>query len=506
MSQKETEKLESWLTARGLRANPFQRWSADHDQDLPRYFVDMGGFDEVLRARGPCIVFAQRGCGKTAQRQMLAAQCQPGSPSSDLLAIPYTYSSFGPLLERANEDLDDVGTMDHVAALLAKAIRIVSRVEHGRQSSSQGTPTAAGVSKELAELERRLAPYLPHATGEVATSIRGLGALEAIQRFGELVHELGIETCVVLVDGIDESPKTAGRPAETAAFLAPLLGTPPLLECLRWSFRFYLPLELRPVLYDCPWFHADRLESVSTLSWDENSLGELLRQRLLHYSVRQPPLEDLAQLCEDDLAPLVDRELVLLAHSLPRAALRLADALLRSHASQGSVPERIELHTWERVKRSWRERRADFALGVPTPKPSNLDAQSTITSATELTQPQLLHLDLDKGLVWLGRHEIRKEIKPQDYAVLACLWEHRDGVSSKDLIAREAWPADASEGVSDQAIAAAIARLRRVLERHAAEWEYIETVRSRKREQGGYRLYPKGQRKGKARSHAETAG
>ncbi len=496
MSHEGSNGLESWLASRGLRRNPFGRRSADQDQELPKYFVDIGGFDEMLRAQGPCIVFAGRGCGKTAQRQMLAAQCRPADRTSTRLAIPYTYASFGPLLERANDALDDLEPMDHVAALLTTAIKIVAEMQASDPRLLRSPAVAAAVSKDLSELESHLAPYLHGAQGAAPARDGGLTALDALEKFSALVQIFGIETCVVLVDGLDESLKTAGRPVQTATFLAPLLGTPPLIECPGWAYKFYLPRELRPVLYDCPWFRADRLERVDSLSWNEDLLSELLRERLIHHSLREPPYEDLAQLCEDDLALVIEHELVSLAGSLPRAALHLANALLMAHVRQASPPERIAGHTWERVKKWWETECINYGLGAAGPVASGPDVQPAALPTTQAAGAPLLHLDLDKGLVWVGRQEIRKETNPQDFAVLLCLWKNQDGITTKDRIAREAWSHEASEGVSDQAIAAAIARLRRVLNEHAPEWEYIETVRSSRREQGGYRLHPRGMAKG----------
>lgn len=492
MSHEGSNGLESWLASRGLRGNPFARRSADQDQELPKYFVDIGGFDEMLRAQGPCIVFAGRGCGKTAQRQMLATQCRPADRTSTRLAIPYTYASFGPLLDKANDALDDLEPMDHVAALLTTAIKLVTEMQATDPQLLRSPAVAATVSKELSELESHLVLYL-HGPREASPAHNGgLTPLDAVEKFSALVQIFGIETCVVLVDGLDESPKTAGRPVQTAAFLAPLLGTPPLIECPGWAYKFYLPRELGPVLYNCPWFRADRLERVDSLCWDENLLSQLLRERLIHHSQRQPPYEDLAQLCEDDLALIIDHELVFLAGSLPRAALHLANALLQAHVAQASPPERIARHTWERVKTSWGARSADYCLQNTDSFPSGFSVAVPARPTTQAPGPPLLHLDLDKVLVWVGRHEIRKAIKSQDHAVLVCLWNHRDGITSKEVIAREAWSEDESEGVSDQAIAAAIARLRRVLEGYAPGWDYIETVRSSRREQGGYRLHTRG--------------
>ena len=492
MSHEGSNELESWLASRGLRGNPFGRRSADQDQELPKYFVDIGGFDEMLRARGPCIVFAGRGCGKTAQRQMLAAQCRPADRTSTRLAIPYTYASFGPLLERSSDALDDLKPMDHVAALLTTAIRILAEMQASDSRLLRSPAVAAAVSKDLSELESHLAPYLHGARGAAPARDGELAPLDAVQKFAALAQMFGIETCVVLVDGLDESPRTAGKPVQTAAFLAPLLGTPPLIECPGWAYKFYLPGELKRVLYGCPWFRADRLERVDSLSWNEDLLSKLLRERLIHHSLRQPPYEDLAQLCEDDLALVIEHELVSLAGSLPRAALHLANALLMAHVRQASPPERIAGRTWERVKKQWETEYINYGLGAAVPAASGTDVQPAAPPTTQAAGAPLLHLDLEKGLVWVGRQEIRKETNPQDFAVLLCLWKNQDGITTKDRIAREAWSEEASEGVSDQAIAAAIARLRRVLNEHAPGREYIETVRSSRREQGGYRLHPRG--------------
>jgi hypothetical protein len=234
---------------------------------------------------------------------------------------------------------------------------------------------------------------------------------------------------------------------------------------------------------------------VDSLSWNEDQLSDLLRERLIHHSLRQPPYEDLAQLCEDDLAPVIEHELVSLAGSLPRAALHLANELLMAHVRQASPPERIAGRTWERVKKWWETECTNYGLGAAVPAASGADVQPAALPTPQAAGAPLLHLEPEKVLVWIGRDEIRKKIKAKDYAVLVCLWNHRDGVASKDLIVEEAWSGEESDGVTDQAIAAAIARLRRVLKDHVPEWEYIETVRSRRRGQGGYRLHPRGMAK-----------
>jgi hypothetical protein len=99
-----------------------------------------------------------------------------------------------------------------------------------------------------------------------------------------------------------------------------------------------------------------------------------------------------------------------------------------------------------------------------------------------------LRVDLNRQRVWLGSYDITAGISAQDYQMLACLYRYRDRACSKDLLASEAWPVSITDGVTDQAIAASIARLRRTLRKYAgADQDYIETIRG-----FGYRLHSEG--------------
>ncbi len=80
--------------------------------------------------------------------------------------------------------------------------------------------------------------------------------------------------------------------------------------------------------------------------------------------------------------------------------------------------------------------------------------------------------------------DITPTIRKQDYRVLVCLYRHQQAMCDKDLLAEEAWP-DATGGVTDEQIAAAIARLRKNLNQFDPLSGYIETIKGR-----GYRLHP----------------
>ena len=98
-----------------------------------------------------------------------------------------------------------------------------------------------------------------------------------------------------------------------------------------------------------------------------------------------------------------------------------------------------------------------------------------------------LYVEEEKHLVWLGKNDITREINPHDRNVLICLYRNHDRICTKDLLITEAWPDFEASGVSDQAVAASIARLRRTLKQCGPGVVYIETFRGR-----GYRLHPRG--------------
>jgi len=480
--------LDRWFARKGFRANPFERWNAEHDQDLPNYFVDIGGFDELLRLTVPCVIFAQRGCGKTAQRQMLAAQCRPLKRDSPWLAIAYTYNGFERALGSAGGEIRRVQPIHHVGALCYLGLTALVN-EASSDSEIQSTLADPGVAPRLAAYVARFAPHLADApaTG-LSSALDDLSSPELLQGFAMLVKDAGLEACVVLVDGVDEFPPTANDPTQTMALLAPLLGTLSLIECPGLILRFLLPQALESALRACGWFRADRLY-ISRISWkDSNLLLGLVRQRLIHFSRRQPPYEDLAQLCKDELAQVINSEIADLAGGSPRAALILADMLLQSHCQQPNPPELIALATWAQVKDRWFTRSDDFALEEDYA--TAIDARPRVAESTD---SPVVSVEEEKHLVRLGKYDLTSIIPPQDYRVLACLYRHQDQVCTKDLLVEEAWPQEAEQGpvakqaVADQAIAASIARLRRVFRKYSQDAEYIQTIRGR-----GYRLHPDG--------------
>ena len=339
----------------------------------------------------------------------------------------------------------------------------------------------------MAAFQGRFAPYLLTGPSE-PTALAGLSAIELMDAFAALIQGCGLQQALVLMDGLDEFPLTVRHPERMVTFLAPLLGTLSLLERPGVAFRFFLPQEVESGLRLQPWFRPDRLR-IFRINWTEAHLRAMIGQRLTFFSDRgDRTYRQLGQLCSPDLADHLDDELAHLAEGLPRVALVLADLLLRTHCETPEPAEQIAPPTWKEVQSRWTILRADF-LGSDVVIASEVEAEVSATSpgtkAAPVSRPPLI-LDEAAGRVWLGSSEITREINAQDFLVLASLYRNQGNVCGKELLIAEAWP-DVQDGVSDQAIAAAIARLRKNLRHTSPQNGYIETVTGR-----GYRVHPHG--------------
>ncbi len=96
-----------------------------------------------------------------------------------------------------------------------------------------------------------------------------------------------------------------------------------------------------------------------------------------------------------------------------------------------------------------------------------------------------LRVDEKTGCVWLGGQEVKK-ITKLEYRVLLCLYRNQGSICEQSLLEEQAWQAGPGT-VSDETIAASMARLRRKLGQSSPYAGYIETVTGR-----GYRLHTEG--------------
>ncbi|MBV6452664.1 MAG: hypothetical protein MHPDNHAH_03424 [Anaerolineales bacterium] len=486
--------LTRWLSIRGLRGNPFEKWNAENDLDLPSYFVDIVSFNEFSQLETPSIIFAQRGCGKTAQKQMVASECRPLQNGSARLCISYSFNGFERILNRVNYEIEQIRPQHHVEALLYLGVNALQK-EISRDTRIRKILENEGLLNEWKAYILHFAPSLAsqHQTNDPA-NLDGLSSIELLQGFSSILQKLGIETCVVLIDGLDEFSYTS-ETSKAIKFLAPLLGTLSIIECPGFAFKFFLPKELESVVFSCTWFRQDRIQ-IFAIKWKPSDFLNLIENRLAYFSKRGSKYSDIAELCDDELGTIIDRELFFVAGELPRNVLILADKLLRVHCDNNPLAESIKLESWQKVKDWWITNNDK----TQSRERSSILSEDSITSKTH-SQKQTQHhpvlvIDETRGTVTLGESEIRNKLEGKIYTMLLFLYKHRGEVCNKNMIVENVWP-DVKDGeyVTDQAIAANISRLRKILNEDAPNIKYIETIKGRTRSEGGYRLLPGGYEK-----------
>jgi DNA-binding winged helix-turn-helix (wHTH) protein len=482
--QTETNQLVQWLEKRGLRRNPFEYTNAEYElSSLPGYFVDTGEFDTLFSIKQPCLIFAKRGCGKTAQRQMLAAQCRPSSSASSILGIHYTYEGFERTFTLAGNSVEKINIGHHVEALLHTGMSVLSEeinrdqeVRLSLQSSDILPDTAAyflhfdldaSLFKDV-DYKSKMYPSTP------ADQLRG---------FARLLQKAGFETGMIFIDGVDESMMITSDPEQSVLFLSQMLGTLPLIECPGLAFKFFLSHDLEPALLSQRWYRPDRFY-ISHITWDMDRIKEMLKQRLTFFSTRKPEYVSLAEFCDSQLAEVINKELIQLSEENPRNTLRLANMLIHEHISKPKPAELISLTSWKIVKEKWIQQ-----YGIHSKQNLSVQTEHLIPDK-ELDI--LLRIEEEKGKVWLEGKEIRTKFTPQDYQVLLSLYRHRNEICSKETVINEAWEDSNCMGVSDAALVASIRRIRGVFNQVCVGKEFIETIRGRKRFTGGYRLYTNG--------------
>jgi hypothetical protein len=355
--------LRRWLDQHGLFDNPFglRDASLEREKNLSGYFVDGGGFfDEFSETQIPCVVFAARGCGKTAYRKMLASDCRPAQRKSSQLAVMYTYSSFERILKAAGDDIDRIEVSHHVAELLRTGL-IALNAEAERDIRIRESLEQPDVAALLAAYQIHYTPHLtpsPSAV-QVVDHLDNLSSVELMQGFSKLIQAAGLQSLIVLVNELDDFKHTTRKPEQQVALLAPLLGILPILRCPGIAFKFLLPEETESILRNQVWFSPDRMRTFH-IRWDENTLKQLMSSRLTYFSARSgQTYTQMGQFCEDDLRGSIDSEIAHLADKSPRAALLLADRLLQGHCVQPGQPDRITRTTWESLKSQWPALRAD---------------------------------------------------------------------------------------------------------------------------------------------------
>ena len=496
-----------WWRHHGFTENPFALREAGRESRLSEYFVHGPDYDAVKgSANDPqtTIVFAARGCGKSAYRRMIQTSCRPDDEESAILAVPHT--EFSDVLSAAG-NLADVTLETHVEALLCSAATTLLR-EFLRRPTPFGhlplesraffkwlihtyAPRALrplNLTEELRATEK--SPEIDDQTMREATRSheRFLEWLERppmdgnpqarllltllrtqpispperttrnpvalVREFVDLARQSGLQAVYFLVDGLDELGMTASDPTAVAGLVAPLLAELPLMELAHTAFKFFLPAETTTALRVQRESRLDRFPP-HHLTWRDADLTQMLHLRLMAFNERG--VGSLGAIAEKDIAGRIDRDLVEMAYGSPRRLLILGDALFAVHAARPGGGLLLDRQDWEEACRNF-----ERVLGPLVPP---------------------LRVDREMGKVFIGDEELASRLSPMEFGLLEFLYRAGGRLCSRDEISYALRERPEEGVISDEAFDSLVLRLRRKIERHPRRPVYLITERGM-----GYRL------------------
>lgn len=419
----------TWFANIGLIGNPFEHLTAEEDEDLLRYQIqlqEVRSLERQIRGDNTAsrwIIFAKRGCGKTALCQMVRRSHSPFK-NDHILGIMLDAEALNNVLAYADQALETLLPIHYV--------KVVEDL----------IPDSVKVSK------------LAYASG--------VNARQALSALAQVIIKQGFKYLLCLVDQVDEVELVEAQPEKMVQLLKPLMQLSQQ-TLPRVAFRYFLPAELESLMQaQHTIFRLDRYQVVH-LRWTEEDLARLIAQRLSAFSKSAlNPYISLGQLCEPGAnfdAP-VDLALVRLAEGSPRAAVWLANRLIQVHCQAENPPRFIQPATWQQVKADWRLYGRDQLFGSPARSEAFVLAGDCI--------------------YFQGEEVVLSE---KYDALLRCLIQAGDRVCPKEELIRAGWPGEEPEGVTEAALAEAVRRMKVELKKLGYDPGWVKTVRGR-----GYRL------------------
>lgn len=479
------QRIWRWLERLGFTEDPFAVYEADQERAaLPYVFIDRPYVASIIgdpaRPRS-AFLLANRGAGKTATREMVAFECAHGRLRRR--ALPVRYCEFGPLMEQVEYDPQRITARHLIAGIVRATLQVLADdvpatfydlLDPTEKSLLLGY--AAQFGSPVAQF--KLQQVVQSAPVQLAWD--ALSPAETLEALVKLVMRLGqsggqrYEAIYVLVDRVDETP--AG-PGATVPILKPLVAESGLLGMLNVAFKFFLSVEAGEQLQAAVTLRRDRL-SVETVSWDHQSLQDMLERRLAHYSNRR--IEHFGQLCNTGARSSALSRLLAKSQESPRTLLRLCETLTRCHV-QRTAETLIDL-------KDITDTLAEFDQKL---KVEQLQATRPAMSAELATipagpPPQGLYLD-DGGHVWVDGQSLTPPLTHLEFQLLCTLYRVSPEIVSREDLISAVWSGagetvDEKLGVADeQNLRKLIARLRARLEPETREgaWRFLRNARGR---------------------------
>ncbi len=400
--------VEQWFKRRGFPDNPFANHQAESENRLSEYFVDTLFYDYIWGdPKNPrsMIIAAERGCGKSAHRIMIAQACRQHKSQSHVLAVEYTgldrwedvtnISSRKSLLHEHLAHLlgsitdvfidclinDDALAMEMLmqnmgllkwfwrtygsaahrssrfyttlcSQLRSRSMELTNFIDRATFAAQWDASRLSSILKETPAWELipvRLICGLVDATPE-GLKTQHLPANKLYSQLIQLIQSSGLNAVYVLVDGVDESATLKIKPDQVAEIWGPLVAESPMMEIPGNAFKFFLPLDVTHAL-EKHLAMGVRQIPVRRLHWTDEALVELLAERLSAFSTNSS-ITDIGQLCDDDLARDIRGHLISAANGVPRRLLRIAEQLIIEHCRYAADKDAIQRQAWEATQRA----------------------------------------------------------------------------------------------------------------------------------------------------------
>jgi len=495
---------ETWWRYHGFTENPFALREAGQELRLSEYFVHGQDYDAVKGDSGAhqtVIVFAARGCGKSAYRRMIQTSCRPNDDESFILAVAHTeFSSvlsapadvtleahvevllrsasatllweflrrpasfdylpledrnlfswfvhtYAPRALRPLDLVEELATLEEFPRIESQQVREVTRsherfVEWLERPPMDGNPQARLL---LTLLRARPAPPAENTMRNPVSLVR---------EFIDLARQSGLQAVHFLVDGLDELGLTATDPAAAADLVIPLLAELSLMELDHAAFKFFLPAETMAALRVRRASRLDRFP-IYHLTWRDADLRHMLRLRLMAFNERG--VDSLGAISDEDIAGRIDADLVEMAYGSPRRLLMLGDALFAAHAARLGAGLLLNQQDWEDACRNFER---IFGPLVPP-----------------------LRVDREMGKLFIGDDECPSRLSPTEFGLLNFLYQEQGRLCTRDEISFALLERPKDGVISNEAFDSLVSRLRRKIERHPRRPVYLITERGM-----GYRL------------------
>lgn len=459
-----------------IRGNPFAETQAEDEEQLPKYFVDLPSFYQVLdidmgKPRSS-ILSASRGCGKSANRRNVERWLKNGPKQgykgkwvweSPVLVVSYT--DFSRLKTLVGGEFSKIQPEDHVAVVLwlcvsnlldylgkiwdkRKPKEISSwnfyqlgyfLVNYSDKWASLGQVQTNFFPDTQVALNQDLNSFLHAACGswKHAEQISRSGASGLLNGFADVARTFGIKEIAVLVDGIDELDQTANDPKMGALLLKSLIAERALMQIDGVYFKFFLPSEVVFELMQMPETRLGEKITVSEMVWDEASINLLLTERLKAFS--NGTLRDLGQMAHKDVRN-VNKILATHVKNNPRNLLKLCNfilvhlekSILDDHAeSKNLKPKITDLIIKDAIKSFENDLIRSSSYSVPLSGRNEPSLPLFSAHGWEITH--------DLQVMQWGDYISQEKLDPKEYEVLCYLIEHVGQVVKRDDLGKAVW-------------------------------------------------------------------